>query len=266
MVAFLIAGPGYLDGSDIVETVSASIAFGEKGYKILYFTPEGNQEETVNHVDKKADVNEIRDFSVEAARVIRGPSQKIANLRADTFKALFIPGGAAVTKVFSNFDESKSKFTVNENIAKIIKEFHDIKKPILAIDNAPLLLAKVLGKDNNLKVTLGSNIDKDYEKVLEESGTRHQNREHTDVCVDEDNSVFTSPAYAGRNPGVHEVHAGIKKLLDTVLDSGVMGAKRSSGAAGEKKMTQEERLAEMKRKAVEDYEKQKAKNAAKEQK
>ncbi|KAL0481237.1 glutamine amidotransferase domain-containing protein, mitochondrial [Acrasis kona] len=265
-VAFIVAGPGYLDGSDIVETVSASIHFGAKGYKVVYFTPDGNQEETVNHSTKETDVNEIRDYAVEATRVTRVAPLKLQNFRAENYKALFIPGGAAVTKIFSNFDEKKSNFSVDTAVEKVIKDCHSSKKPILAVDNAGILLAKVLGTKSGgegVRVTVGS-LDKETEELFQAVGASHAVRDTTDVVVDEDNLVYTSPAFGGKSSAFNDVHAGIGKLVKEVLaNTTAMGIKKEGGGK-EKELSNEQRIENWKKRVRENAEKAAEKERQKE--
>jgi enhancing lycopene biosynthesis protein 2 len=227
-VAVLLAGCGYLDGTEITEAVSTLIHLSEKGYRVVCFAPDGNQEETVDHATKAVDKNEIRNLVSESTRITRTPVLKLPMLKADQFKALIIPGGFGVAKTLSNYAENPNDFTVNKEVERVIREFHSLRKPIGVACIAPILTARVLGTKNGgpgCSVTLGNN-DKQAEQSVEAVGSSHVPKEVDEVHIDTANKIVSTPAYQAKNPAPHEVYKGIGKMVEAV------GRLAETGSAG----------------------------------
>jgi enhancing lycopene biosynthesis protein 2 len=72
---------------------------------------------------------------------------------------LVLPGGFGVAKNFSNFATENDKFTVEKEVERVLKDFHQNKKQIAACCIAPILLGKAFAISNGgpgAKLTLGS--------------------------------------------------------------------------------------------------------------
>lgn len=235
VVAVLLAGCGYLDGTEVTEAVSTLIHLSAKGYKTVCFAPDANQEETVDHASKNVDKNEVRNLVAESTRISRNAVQKLASLRADAFRALVIPGGFGVAKNLSTYNDDSNNYTVDKEVERVILDFHNAGKPIGVACIAPVLAARVLGKKNGGKgitVTVGNN-DKQAEQAIESVGSTQVPKEVNEVCVDAENRIVSTPAYQAKSPAVHEVHEGIGKMIDEVLriaESG--GGSSSRGSSG----------------------------------
>ncbi len=100
-------------------------------------------------------------------------------------------------------------------VEKLIREIHKAKKPIGAICIAPVLVAKVLGSDFKVKVTIGT--DPAVAKDIESFGAKHQNARVDEIVVDETNKVITTPAYMLAQR-VSDVEAGVSKLTKKIIE------------------------------------------------
>ena len=79
------------------------------------------------------------------------------SLSACDHDALIIPGGFGAAKNLCTFGVSSDP-TVNEDVARVIREFHAAGKPIGMCCIAPVIAALVLAKEDGkkIKITLGS--------------------------------------------------------------------------------------------------------------
>jgi enhancing lycopene biosynthesis protein 2 len=171
----------------------------------------------------------------ESTRIARNPVLKLSGLKAEAFKALFIPGGFGVAKSLSNYGDNSNDFTVNKEVERVIKEFHAAQKPIGVACIAPVLPARVLGKKNGgpgCSVTLGNN-DKQAEQAVESAGSSHVPKEVNEAHVDTANKIISTPAYQAKNPQPHEVYEGIGKMVDETLRLAEGGGGSGAGRGGD---------------------------------
>jgi hypothetical protein len=80
-VAVVLSGCGYLDGSEITEAVSVMIHLSEKGYNVVFFAPDGDQQEVIDHNTKAVESNEVRNIIAESSRITRVKTLSLKNLR-----------------------------------------------------------------------------------------------------------------------------------------------------------------------------------------
>lgn len=208
-VAVVIAGSGYLDGTEITEAISTLINLNSTGLAYQCYAPD-LEFHPVDHVSGEAQ-GEPRNLMVEAARICRGAIKPLSQLSPAEHSALALPGGFGAAKSLSDFALTDQPEVMPE-LATAIRGFHEAKKPILAMCIAPALLAMTLGK---LGVTLTIGSDKGTADKLESFGSRHQNCEVTDIVVDEEHKLITTPAYM-YDAGAGEVFVGIQKAVNTL--------------------------------------------------
>ncbi len=125
-----------------------------------------------------------------------------------------MPGGYGAAKNLSDFATKGADATVHPEVARLLREAHAAHKPIGAICISPAVVALVLGKSAQPTLTIGS--DPGTASALEAAGARHRECEVTDCVVDKANQIVSTPAYMC-DAGVHEVAAGIGKLVDAVM-------------------------------------------------
>jgi len=67
-------------------------------------------------------------------------------LKSNDFDTLFIPGGFGAAKNLSDFGVKGKDMTVQEDITKVIKDFHQAQKYMGVCCITPVVVAKVLGE------------------------------------------------------------------------------------------------------------------------
>lgn len=212
-VAVLLSGCGFLDGSEIHESVATLWALDKRGVEAICVAPSKPQADVVDHATGKAQGGS-RDVAVESARIARGAVRPAKGLHASDADALILPGGYGAAKNLSTFATEGPACQVDPEVARLVREFHGAKKPIGAICIAPAVVAKVLGADHGPELTIGN--DAATAKALESLGVRHVAKAVREVHVDEKNRIVTTPAYMlARGPA--EVFEGVDRLVDEVV-------------------------------------------------
>jgi enhancing lycopene biosynthesis protein 2 len=212
-VGVLLAGSGYLDGSEIHEATLTLYFLDRAGAKIVAMAPNKPQADVVDH-QKGKPTGEQRHVLTEAARIARGNVRDVAKMSADELDALIIPGGFGAAKNLCTFAADGPSCTVDPGVAKLVKAMHAAHKPIGALCIAPALVAKLLGSDHHVLLTIGT--DAGTAKALAEMGASHQDSPVEGIVVDEQNRVVTTPCYM-LGPGPAAVGAGIEKLVARVM-------------------------------------------------
>lgn len=209
--AVILAGCGVFDGSEIHEAVSTMLAIDKLGGTYQCFAPNINQYHVINHLTGKVE-NEQRNVLKEAARISRGNIKDVTTFSPDDFDAIVFPGGFGVAKNLCTFAFDGPDCSVNPDIETTIKEAFEKKLPIGALCIAPALIAKVLGKAT---LTIGS--DKVTANAIITMGAKHKNSEGSDIIVDIENNIVTSPCYMN-DVGISTVAAGAENVIRRLLN------------------------------------------------
>lgn len=207
-VAVILSGCGFLDGAEITEAISTLIAIGQNGATYKVFAPNKDVAE-VNHVTQKP-TGHKRNVLQEAARIARGEIQALEHLKAQDFDALAFPGGFGAAVHLCNFAEKGSGASIDPQVARVVKEFHDSGKPIAAICIAPAIMALALGK-KGVNVTIGE--DKGTASELEKTGAKHSTCAVEKYVVDHSNKVITTPAYMYGSAKPHQIFEGVSGAI-----------------------------------------------------
>ena len=188
-IAIILSGCGNRDGSELQETLSLMLAIDRRGWRYQCFAPEG-QYTVVSHLDG----NECgtRDIFVESARIARGDIKSLSQFNPENFDALALPGGMGAARNLSTFAFDGPNMTVRPDVEKAILDTFQLHKPILAMCIAPMVLAKVLGP-KGVTLTLGQPCPP--ADVAKQLGAKVQHCTSTEVCKDDQNLVYTTPAY-----------------------------------------------------------------------
>lgn len=189
--AVVLSGCGRADGSEIHESVFALLCIENMGCTYQCFAPDIEQAATINHLNNKV-TNEKRNVLVEAARIARGNILSLSEFKVEDFDAIIFPGGVGAITNWCDFARSGTSCNVNTSIRKVIRECYDHKVVIGAMCIAPVLIALVLA-DKHIHFTLGAGGP--IAEKLEELGVVHEEIGVTDVCIDKENRVCTTPAY-----------------------------------------------------------------------
>jgi len=210
-VAIILSGCGVFDGAEINETVLTALSLDQLGAQVEYFAPDINQHHVLNHLTGE-EMPEQRNVLVESARITRGKSRDIRELKAADVDAVTLPGGSGVAKNLSDFAFKGADCRVQEYILQAILQFKEVKKPVGLICISPALSAKIFGE--GVRCTIGD--DADTAAAITQMGGVHQDCAVDGIVVDEKNRLVTTPAYMLAQ-SISEAAKGIHKLVEQVL-------------------------------------------------
>jgi len=238
-VAVVLAGCGVYDGTEVHEAAAVCSALTRVGKIPVFYAPSQKHYDEVNHQNADPTNETDRNVLVESARIARGKVQSISALTADDADALIIPGGFGAAKNLCNFAHQgveTADLKANEDVAAAINSFKDAGKPIGMCCIAPVLAAMVLcdkESGKSVKVTLGrtqptadetdsgiswpatpmvSDKVKELGGEVEEVGVE-------EFIVDEENKLFTTPAFMCEGAAFHQVHDGIENMIKALVES-----------------------------------------------
>jgi enhancing lycopene biosynthesis protein 2 len=215
-VAVVLSGCGVFDGSEIHEAVLTLLALDQAGAQYQCCAPNADQMHVVDHLAGKP-TDEKRNILTESARIARGSIKNLAQIRADDFDALVIPGGFGAAKNLCNYAVAGQGAVPNPEVGRVIREFAAQRKPIGAICIAPALMAAAFRDDKDARPTLTIGTDAATAADIEAMGATHAPCSVKDFVVDQKNRIVTTPAYMlGKGPA--EVFIGIEKLVKALLD------------------------------------------------
>jgi enhancing lycopene biosynthesis protein 2 len=213
-VGVILAGCGAQDGSDIHESVLTLLSLDRIGAKVKIMAPDIDQFYVVNHLSNHK-MDATRNILLEAARISRGNILPIRSINNNDLDALIFPGGTGMAKNIFNYAIKGPDFTVLKDVESLTRYMIQKNKPIGAICIAPVMIAKILQNlDRKGKVTGGFN-----EQILtdiESMGMITEKVNATEIVIDYDNKIVSTPAYVEAN-SIKEVSEGIEKLVDAVL-------------------------------------------------
>ncbi len=204
--AVIIAGCGVYDGAEIHETVLTLLAIERHNGSYQLFAPDINQAHVINHLDGK-EMNETRNVLIESSRIARGQIKPLTLFKSEEFDALVFPGGFGVAKNLCDYAFKGAECIVHPQVSKAVQRMHHERKPIGAMCIAPVLITRLLAP---VKVTIGD--DEVTSKHIGEMGGEHIHTVATQVIIDEQNNVFTTPCYM-LNSSITEIADGCDNLI-----------------------------------------------------
>ena len=151
-------------------------------------------------------------------------------MKADEYEAVIFPGGFGAAKNLCTFAVSPEP-KINQDVERVLADFHAAEKPIGMCCISPIIAALLFSKGDwekkgPVKLTLGrrSIVDGEtgswpYAETIEkaaEMGAEMLECGVTEVCVDETNKIFTTPAFMYEG-GFHEIHDGINDMVNALL-------------------------------------------------
>lgn len=215
-IAVILSGCGNRDGSELQESLSLLLAIDRRGWQYQCFAPEGFFE-VVPHIDVEDDEEEgtmldmeQRDIFVESARIARGNLLPLEQYRPADYDALALPGGMGAARNLSTFAFDGPRMEVIDTVTDAILETYRAEKPVLAMCIAPMVVAKVLGR-YEVELTLGP-VDNQASQVAKGFGCKVCACGPTDVCVDTEHKVLTTPAYMAATR-ISEIFDGAENLV-----------------------------------------------------
>ena len=213
-VAIVLAGCGYLDGSEVQETVLTILSLEKRGVQWQGVALNGEQKQVVNHKTQSEDKNaSARNILQESARITRGNVIDIVDADSDDYDAIIFPGGFGAAKNIMNFAfVGDDTYTMNEDVKTFARAFYLADKPAGFICIAPMMIPLIYPEGS--KATIG--IDEGTTAILERKGAEAEIVSATDICVDNTSKIVSTPAYMCAKD-ILEVSEGIDKLVEKVI-------------------------------------------------
>ena len=213
-VGVVLSGCGVYDGSEIHEAVLTMLALDRADAEMVICAPDKEQLHVIDHRTGDPAEQQSRNVLTESARIARGEIVDVASVNPGELDAVILPGGFGAAKNLSTFAMEGTECTVDPDVAKFLKDIHAAGKPIAALCIAPAVLAKVFGQELHPELTIGN--DTSTAQALEALGAKHFDTEVTDVVIDGDNRMITTPCYmlAGR---IRDVATGAEKAVNALL-------------------------------------------------
>ena len=211
--AVVLAGCGHKDGAEINEAVTLLLAIDQHRCEYQCFAPDRQQAEVIDHLTGKKVANAKRNMMSEAARIARGNILPLEAFKAEDYDALFFPGGFGAAKNLCDYAYKGADMEVQPDVARAILEMHEAKKPIGAMCIAPVMIARLIP---GVCVTLGAEGTPDADNIRK-MGAEHVQTENGDVCADNEELVFTTPAFM-LNATLKDVYDDAYNMVKAVVD------------------------------------------------
>ena len=212
--AVILAGCGRKDGSEINEAITLLLSIEQHHCEYQCFAPDRPQTEVIDHLTDKKVANAKRNILTEAARLARSNVRPIEEFKAEDFDALLFSGGYGVAKNLCDYAYKGADMEVQPDVARAILEMHAAKKPIGGMCIAPVMFAKLIPE---VCVTLGNDGTPDADNIYK-MGASHVQTENGDVCADNAELVFTTPAYM-LDATLKDVYDGAFNLIEAIVDT-----------------------------------------------
>lgn len=211
-IAVVLSGCGVYDGAEIHESVLVMLRLSQLGMDYQCLAPNINQMHVVNHLTGQ-EMPETRNVLVEAARIARGNVMDIAKANPADYAAVIFPGGFGAAKNLCNFAVKGAEMTLNPDVANFARAVQAAKKPVGLICISPAMAPLLFGKGT--QCTIGN--DADTAAAIKAMGGEHKDCSVYQIVVDEEKSVFSTPAYmlAGN---IAEAAEGISRLVEAVVE------------------------------------------------
>lgn len=192
--AFILSGCGIHDGSDVWEVILLSYYLSREGGNPIFFAPDWEQKEVLDHVTKTA-TPETRNVLKESARIAWGDVKEIKTLSGKDVDGLVLPGGSGVVKNLADIMGKTEKGYLNSKpeLQRIIREIYRRKKPIGVCGSAGILVASALREILESPLTLTIGKDPELIKQVEEMGAFHVLSRGAEVVIDSEHKVVSTP-------------------------------------------------------------------------
>lgn len=211
-VAIILSGCGVFDGSEIHESVLTILSIMKHGASYHCFAPNIDQLHVINHLTGDVMEGEQRNVLIESARIARGDISDLAELRAEDYDALILPGGFGAAKNLCDFALKGADAKVYPEVLRVCKAFAKAKKPAGYACIAPALMAEVYG--DGVQLTIGT--DQDTAAVLRHLGAKHIDCDVSEVVIDAEHKVVSTPAYMLAE-SILQANDSIEAMVSAVL-------------------------------------------------
>lgn len=219
--AFIIFGCGIFGGTENHELTLAMLSAAEIGATFEHFAPDDDCDLIDPFTKDPFNAKVIGKGRMldESAKLVRGEIKSLKDLKVENYDALIVPGGYGAVNTLSNLGkfvvnkDSKEKLSMNKEFVRVVKGFHEAKKPILAICLAPLPTAVAI--DNECKITLATNTP----QIPGIKKINYDTKCQSDSFVyDEKNLLYSTPAVTF-GPDIKMMHNGIRKAFVHLSDA-----------------------------------------------
>lgn len=216
--AVVLSGCGVFDGTEIHEAVLTLLALDEAGVDYQCFAPNTWQARTIDHFTGHAVAiagdEDNRNVLAESARIARGEIKDLKEFKATDYDGIIFPGGFGAALNWCDSAIKGPDCEVNLEINRAVEESFKAGIVIGAMCIAPTMLAKVLGK-HNIKLTIGN--DAKVAAGINKMGAEHENKAATEVCVDEENKIVTTPCYMLAT-SIKDIAKGTRGMVEAMTD------------------------------------------------
>ena len=215
-IGVLLSGCGVYDGAEIHEAVLTLLAIDKAGAEAVCMAPDIDQMHVVNHITGE-ESGEKRNVLLESARIARGNIKPLSDIKANDIDALIFPGGFGAAKNLCDFAVKGADCSVQDDVARLVKEVMAAKKPIGAACISPVLLAGIFKGDESTTPTLTIGNDTATASAIESMGSSHINCPVKEFTVDEENKIVSTPAYM-IGTKISDVAQGLEKMVTAVIE------------------------------------------------
>ena len=213
-VGVLLSGCGVNDGAEIHESVLTMLFLDKAGVEMILMAPNIDQMHVINHYTGQ-EMEEYRNVLVESSRIARGEIKDMAEVSGNDLDALIIPGGFGVAKNLCDYAMAGPECSVNPDVYRLIAELRVMEKPIGAICIAPVMMAKILGEqEESANMTIG--YDETTSADILSMGSKHVECPVSEMIIDKEKKIVTTPAYMEAK-SIKEAADGIEKLINQIL-------------------------------------------------
>ncbi len=213
-IGVLLSGCGFLDGSEIQETVLTLLALDRAGVEAVCLAPDMMQYQVINHYNGEEMQGEMRNILVESARIARGKVTNLKEIDSLALDALILPGGYGAAKNLSNYAFKGAQCEVNAEVVMAVESFYKAGKPLGFICISPVIAAKILGK-YHVELTVGN--ERETAEAIEAMGAHHIECPVWNTVVCKKGKIVSTPAYMLEQT-IGEVSKGIEKLVREVIN------------------------------------------------
>ncbi|KAG3261224.1 GATD3B-like [Ictidomys tridecemlineatus] len=207
-VALVLSGCRDYARSEMHEASAILVHLSRGGAEVQIFAPDVRQMHVVDHTKGQPSESESK-------------ISDLAQLSAANHDAAIFPGGIGAAKNLSTFAVDWKDCRVNQDVERVLKEFHRAGKPIGLRCIAPVLAAKVL---RGVEVTVGHEQEEGGKwpyagtvEAIKALGAKHCVKGVTEAHVDQKNKVVTTPAFMCET-ALHHIHDGMGAMVKKVLE------------------------------------------------
>ena len=212
-VGVILAGCGYLDGSEIQEVVLTLLSLDRAGISYEGISLNKGSYHAVNHITQE-NLQQNRNILEESARIMRGQIIDIEQANVSDYDGFIYPGGFGAAKNLFDFAiKYDASFSIDPSVFAFTKEAILLKKPVGFICISPMMIPKLYPE--GVKMTIGDDIN--TSNIAIELGANHIKCAADEVCYDERYNVISTPAYM-LDSNINKVSKGIDRLVKLLID------------------------------------------------